>query len=452
LRNARRAFFLGVKIEFATTNVTPEKSAMTIPRFARSFDGFETVDFKEFLAVGRIEIHLRSTEQRFECSRCGEGLTVERGKYRLKLEHLPIAGVRAFVFLWRRKGYCRKCAKSRSEAISFIARETPHLTADYAWWIGRVCEIAPVSRVAELVGQNGLTTWRLDFRRLKQMLGLYKIPEVTEISVDEVYARKKPKFSGESRNRRFFTVISDLKTHRVIWVSESRDKEALDQFFILLGAEACSRIRVVAMDQHDDYAASVRDYCKNAEVVWDRFHIMQNFEEAVNDQRMALHEELGKEDDVKRLTRGRFRFLFLKRASYRTTEESTHIDSVLQANAQFAKLEIIKERMLTFFDEPDEAAAKLTFEQLGDWIWQADFAHLKKWYQNLERGWETLRKYFAYRVTTSVSEGLNNVIKMLKRRAFGYKNMYYFRLKIMQVCGYLNSRYISSHHQLLAQK
>jgi transposase len=53
------------------------------------------------------------------------------------------------------------------------------------------------------------------------------------------------------------------------------------------------------------------------------------------------------------------------------------------------------------------------------------------------------QNYFRYRVTSALSEGQNNVIKMLKRRAFGYRNMFYFRLKIMQCCGYLNSRFIN---------
>ena len=65
-----------------------------------------------------------------------------------------------------------------------------------------------------------------------------------------------------------------------------------------------------------------------------------------------------------------------------------------------------------------------------------------QWYRNFEKGWERIKNYFQYRVTSALSEGHNNVIKMLKRRAFGYRNMEYFRLKIMQVCGYLNSRYI----------
>ena len=65
--------------------------------------------------------------------------------------------------------------------------------------------------------------------------------------------------------------------------------------------------------------------------------------------RMQLHEEQAKGSDLQRLTRGQFRYVFLKRASQRTAKEKIHIDSVLEINDRFAKLEIIKERMLTFF-------------------------------------------------------------------------------------------------------
>ena len=123
----------------------------------------------------------------------------------------------------------------------------------------------------------------------------------------------------------------------------------------------------------------------------------------------------------------------------------------MQANEYFAKLELIKERMLSFFDQQTEEEAKKVFDEVGDWIFQAGFRPLMRWYKNLEQGWKTLRNYFRYRVSSALSEGHNNVIKMLKRRAFGYKNMEYFRLKIMQTCGYLNSKYIYHPNQLLTQ-
>lgn len=415
-----------------------------VPRFLRaSAPGFKILDVKEWLASGRIELVLeRDPEEPFCCHRCGGPLALERGKHRMRIEGMPILGLRSVFVFWRRKGHCSRCGKARSEAISFIAEESPHLTQEYAWWIGRLCEIAAVSRIAELLGRDETSTWRVDLRRMQRMLAHYKIPAVTHISVDEVYARKKPKFEGESRDERFFTVISDLKTRRVIWVSESRRKEALDQFFMLLGEKQCARIEVAATDQHEGYAASIREHCQNATHILDRFHLMQKFEEAVNDTRKMLHHEQGGGSELSRLTRGQYRFLFLKKANRRTETERQHVDDVLKVNAGFAKLELIKERMLTFFDQQDETEAKKIFDEIGDWIWQCRFTPLMQWYSRFEQGWDTVKNYFRYRVTSALSEGINNVIKMVKRRAFGYRNMEYFRLKIMQVCGYLNSRFI----------
>jgi transposase len=164
---------------------------------------------------------------------------------------------------------------------------------------------------------------------------------VTHIAVDEVYARKKSKFKDEDRDHRFFTVITDLNTRRVIWVAESRKKVALDQFFQLIGQEACKRITVVAVDQHDAYAASVKEHCKNAKVVWDKFHIIKNFEEAVNEVRKSLHSRLPSKSPLLRLTRGKYRFTFLKKASRRDKDEAQNIEAVVKENEDFAALEII---------------------------------------------------------------------------------------------------------------
>jgi transposase len=426
---------------------------MSIPRFLKkAFKGYDVLDVKEFLQEGLIEIYLgRREDKDWCCYRCGHVLSIERGKYRSCLEGMPVMGLRVWIYFWRHKGHCSKCNKARAEAVEFVSEETPHLTIDFAWWVGRMCEIAAISRVAELMQQDETTTWRLDFNRMKRMLARYRIPKVRKISVDEVYARKKPKYKGERRDDRFFTVISDLETHKVIWVSEGRSKEALDQFFILIGKEACDGIEVVAADMYQGFAASVREYCKKATLVWDRFHVMQIFEEAVNETRKTLHAEQDQGSDLHRLTRGKYRFMFVKKAIRRTEEEKSHIDDVLDANEYFAKLELIKERMLSFFDQPTEEEAKKVFEEVGEWIFQAGFNPLMSWYNNIEQGWKTLRNYFKYRVSSALSEGHNNVIKMLKRRAFGYRNMEYFRLKIMQMCGYLNSRFIFHPNQLLAQ-
>jgi transposase len=422
----------------------------SIPRFlSAATPGYEVIDVKEFISDGRIEVYLeRLADKPWRCFRCGETMHGGRGKHRMRLGGMPIMGLKTYIYLWREKGHCRNCSKARSEQIEFVSPESPHLMSDYAWWIGRLCEIATVSRVAELVEQDELTTWRLDYARMIQMLMYYRIPKVTRISVDEVYARKKPKFQGESRNKRFFTVVTDLDTHKVIWVTDGRDKESLDSFFKLIGKAACRRIKVVAADMHEDYGYSVREHCKNATLVWDRFHVMKRFEEAVNDTRKELHERFRKKSKMKELTRGKYRFLFLKKAKKRTSKEKTHIDKVLKDNEEFIKLELIKERMITFFDERDEYSARGVFWEVGDWIIEQDFGPLKRWWFELERKWKTLANYFKHRVTSALSEGINNVIKSLKRRCFGFRNMEYFKLKILQLCGYLNSRSIPTRKSI----
>ena len=414
---------------------------MRLPRFF-NFENYKVTDVKEFLTDGRVDIHLqRDFEFAPKCHRCGGAMGCNRGDHFMKIETLPILGLRTFLHFRRFKFDCGKCKKTRSEHVPFLSDLTPHFTADYAWWLGRFCEIAAVSRVAEFNSLDGMTTWRIDFHRMIAMLSHYQIPQARRLSVDEVYARRK-KRPGETRDDLFVTVISDLDTRKVIWVSDSRRREALDSFFTILGKAACEQIEVVAIDQHDGYKASIVDNCPNATVVWDKFHILQNFEEAVNETRKDLFESLDRYSPIKKMAMGRYRFNFLKRASHRNMEEQSHIDEVLRQNQEFAKLELIKERMLTFFNESDAQSAKSVFEEIGDWIWQAQFKPLMKWHNELEKNWDTLKNYFEWRVTTSLSEGINNVIKSIKRRGFGYRNMQYFKLKIMQVCGYLNSRFI----------
>lgn len=152
-----------------------------------------------------------------------------------------------------------------------------------------------------------------------------------------------------------------------------------------------------------------------------------------------------KKDDptIARLASGRNRFIFLEKDSRRTDKEKSVIKEVAEKNKKFFYLELIKERFLEFFNHNSIESALKVFCEVGDWIWQQQFKPLMQWFERFEKSLTTIQNYFKYKVITALAEAKNNVIKSVKRRAFGYRNMDYFRLKIMQVCGYLNSRYIS---------
>lgn len=419
---------------------------MKLPRFLKNLiPNFEIIDFKEWLKEGKIEIFLRKIDRDalMACRVCHGPLAQRRGHYRMKIKHLPLFNFECFIYLDRQKAYCPGCKKVRAEAIDFVSCETPHLSKEYSWWLGRLTEISTVSRVAELTGNDQNTLWRVDFDRMLKMVQNYKIPKVKRISVDEVHTRSKKRYSSEPRHKQYFTVVSDLDSGRVIWVSENREKAALDEFYALIGPERCKLIKVAAMDQFEGYRSSTIEHCPNAVVVWDRFHLMRNFENALNDERLEIIDRDKSNKSLKAKAGGRFKYIFLKRARYRGLSEKRSLNEVMKLNKDFYKLELIKEKFFLFFIQKSADDAQELLVELKRWITKNKFRHLGKWCENFIGGWETIKNYFTYRVTSALSEGQNNVIKAIKRRCFGFRNMTYFKLKILQVCGYLNSRYIS---------
>ena len=418
---------------------------MSLSEFVR-VDGYKITDTFKHLDKGYVLLALAPTAETAEkmfCYRCGGELGDEVSRHRLKLKYLPLFSYQTFFVLWRRKGHCVGCKKIRSERLSFISEVSPHLTKAYEKTIEELTEIAPVSGVAEISGEESSTIWRIDFRRMQRLLKLYKIPHATHISVDEVYARKKSR-EGDTRNDRFFTIITDMKTRKVIWVTDSRRKEGLDAFYQKIGPEACSKIQVVAQDQHEDYRQSTLQHCKNATIVYDKFHVLKSFNKALDEARKTIIKMSNLTNAKAKKFKGAFKYILMTKDSKRTPAERLSLEEAKKEINIFIDMEMIKEAVYRVFTEDTEKKAEDTFDQLGEWIRQAGIPELKKWYAHLARRWEHVAAYYRSPTTSALSEGVNNVIKTVKRRAFGYRNMAYFKLKIMQVCGHLKSKVLEN--------
>ena len=417
-------------------------SQMNIPLIFNTFPGFKPIDFKDYPSEGFAILRLegRPERQRF-CFRCGGELGELKRTYCLKLQHLRVMGLQVEVHLERECRHCPGCKKVRAEHLSFECEDSPHVTEDLAWYISRLTEATAVMAVSRLESIDKNLCYRIDKRILRRLLQGYQIPKVTRISVDEVYCRSPKQLEdGETRDDLFLTIIVDSTTRKVIWVSKSRRKEALDAFFKLIGEEACKRIEVVACDQHEGYSSSVREYCPKATIVWDRFHLVQHFNEALNEDRKEELDRQGITPEEQALLKGRNRFIFMKRAYERSDKEKKVIDEIAELNHKILQMEIIKERFHQVFLCKHETEAFVIMAEIYQWSWDCGAKHVWKWIAGI-RFEQRFLNYFLHPVTTSVSEGFNHVIKNLKRQGCGYRDMVYFGLKILQKAGYLNSRY-----------
>lgn len=418
-----------------------------LPYIFRSFQGFRTVDVKEFHSERRMELVLESEPDRVRlCDKCGHKLGNLHDRYWVRARHLKAFNWNVVVCFFREKRHCANCDKVRSEWIDWICPTSPHMTLELCWWINRLSEITSVMQVSKLECVDKMTCYGVDKYILQRLLQGYQIPNVSHISVDEVYARSPvQQKENETRDDLFLTVIIDHRTHKVIWVSQSRRKEALDTFFEMLGPEGCRNIKVVTCDQHKGYAESVAQYCPGADLVWDKFHLVQNFNEALNEERKKEWDkygdpEQGKEDD---LMHGRYRYIYLTKSKNRSERDRIHIKQVMSRNEKISYMEFIKEHFHKMFEEQDDMRAREMLNECYEWSIQAKAAELVKYFWSLMERNE-LWNYFKHRITSGVSEGVNRAIKTLKWQAYGYKDMHYFALKIMQKCGYLNSKHALS--------
>lgn len=416
------------------------RPSIYIPVVFRTFPGFKVRDLKEWRQDRRMEIILDKEEQKVHlCAVCQSELGAYHDGHWIKAKHMRMMDWVVEVTFFREKRHCPKCRKVRSEEIPFICPQSPHVTMDLAWWLNRLTEITSVLRVSYLERIDKKTCYRVDKWILARLLQGYKIPTVKKISVDEVYARgPKQLREGETRDDLFLTVIVDLNTHKVIWVSQSRRKEALDEFFILLGKEACEKIEVVATDQHDGYGLSVREHCPNATLVWDRFHLIQKFNDALNEDRREELSRIDPEGPMGDLMNNKYRFVFLARAYKRSETDKKHIGEVMRLNEKILNMEMIKERFHQVFDCNSKVEAEIVIAEVYQWAMDSKAWNVFNWIQQI-REQQTFWNYFLYKVTTGLSEGINRVIKGLKWQAYGYKDMFYFKLKILQKAGYLNS-------------
>jgi transposase len=171
-----------------------------------------------------MEIHFeRDSHTTAICNACGSRLGHYHDQYLMKVKHLRVFDWSVEVHFMRNKYKCIHCNKVRSEWIPWLCTTNPNLTMDSAWWLNRLTEITSVKQVSNLYSIDKMTCYKIDRHILQRLFQGYKIPDITHIGVDEVYARSPlQKEDGENRDDLFFTVIVDLRTHKVIWVSKSR--------------------------------------------------------------------------------------------------------------------------------------------------------------------------------------------------------------------------------------
>lgn len=392
----------------------------------------------DILSETNKEIHIKLEpykRKKFICSGCRQVHKIgQHGIEKTIVEDLPIFGKRVYLHVTKRRYKCPADKNIHIEETAWL-KKWSRVTKRFAEQINRLTAITTNQEAGWFFGLDDETVYRIDKEMLVEQYNAKLIPPpaAINISVDEVSYKKY---------HRYLTNVVDTDERVVIWNDKGRKTEVLDRYYDGIGEDNCKRIESVALDGARTFIGSTVKYAVNALIVYDKFHIMQKLNWAVD---MARKQELRKarkenNNELIDLINCKQRFILLKKKTNLTDKQADYLQKLCEINEPIYKAMILKESFLKVYDYqiPEEAQS-----YLENWIKDATLSTVET-FKILASSFKDKLQYiinwFRKKISSAISEGINNKIKRLKRMAYGYRDVEYFKLKIHQHCGYLNPR------------
>jgi transposase len=259
-------------------------------------------------------------------------------------------------------------------------------------------------------------------RDLSRRYAKPKLKGLRRIAIDEIAV-----FKGH----RYLTVVLDLESGAVVFVGDGKGGDALKPFWKRL-RRCKAKVEAVAMDMSPAYHDAVTTYLPKAKIVFDHFHVIKLFNDKLSDLRRSLYHRAT--DEQKKVLKGS-RWLLLKAPENLDPErnEEARLEEALKLNKPLATAYYLKEDLRQFWDQPGKTFAGAF---LTDWTRRAEASGirmLQEMAKTLESHREGLLAYYDYRISTGPLEGTNNKIKTMKRQAYGFRDLEFFKLKILAI-------------------
>jgi transposase len=315
---------------------------------------------------------------------------------------------------------CRRCGKIRQEKLGFA---DPRFSYSHAFerYALDLSKHMTIQDVARHLGISWDVIKEIQKRDLTRRFSRPCLKNVKRIAIDEISVLK---------GHQYMTVVLDMDTGAVIFVGDGKGGDALDPFWKKL-RRFRAKVKAVAMDMSPAYISAVLEHLSEATIVFDHFHVIKLFNDKLSDLRRDLYRET-KENLHKNVLKGT-RWLLLKNPENLDTQkkEKERLEEALKINEPLSCAYYLKEDLRQIWLQPNKETAERVFT---DWVKRAQSTSIKmlKKFANTLAGYKSgILAYYDYRISSGPLEGTNNKIKTMKRMAYGFRDMEFFKLKIM---------------------
>ena len=354
------------------------------------------------------------------CSGCGKHVGEIHELVERKIRDLPWSEYKATVIVELCRLRCPECGP-RIEKVAQLPSKAP-FSKRFEDAVGEACEGAAAIHVAKRFGISASTARAIDLRYLERWTASRRKPALKQMGVDELYLGKSQKF---------IMVVSNLETGEPLWFGLGRKKETLDEFFQKeLKYSQRRLIEAACVDMWPAFTSSIRQWAPQCAIVYDKFHVMQHANKAIDEVRRS---EFYRQGGWRRnLVKGK-RWLLLTRWRNLSEDSQKDLNQLFQLNRRIMKAFWLKESLEELWSQPNAIAAAT---YLDNWIrslrWQR-LPSFEKLAHLLQDHREGLLNYYKIKVRFGVVEALNGNLRILLRRGRGYRNLRYLLLKAQRM-------------------
>jgi transposase len=385
---------------------------------------------------GTVFLEIRETLRLWESARCPKdgGLVFCYDHTEvLTWRHLNVFQHRCEITCRLPRGKCRQCehvfrVRPPWEGLSM------HFSKEFEAFALLLMREMPVSKAAAMVGETDTRLWRMLFRQVDAAYAEADFSNVCCVGVDEMSVRK---------GHEYISVFADLVRKRVLFATEGKDHAVWLKFVEAFEKHNGHRhaITQVSMDMSPAYQKGVKETCRHAQAVFDKFHVIMNVNKAVDQVRRA-EVRLGGAGVWAALHKSQW--LWRKNPENLTEPEAARLAGIDQKSLRTAKAYQMRLVLQDIYRSATATVARQRFRVWCRWVRWVARQQPKNLLRSMVKVADLVEKHLAgilahwkWGVTNAFMEGLNSVFSATKRKARGYRSTTHLITMLYFVAGKL---------------
>lgn len=356
------------------------------------------------------------------CGLCGQRAPgYDPGKPR-RWQHLPVGSLRIWVEYTPRRVCCPDCGV-HVEAVPWAAHGS-RFTTSMEEYTAYLAQITDKTATSKLLGIAWETVGTIVERVVARHQDDTRFDNLRLIGIDEFSYRKR---------HRYITVVVDHERQRVIWAGRGKSGKSLAEFFNCLGEQRLEQIENVTIDMSAGYIKAITEQLPHAEMVFDRFPVQQLASDAVDEVRRAQVRAMADTEEGKALKNSRYALL---RNSWNMSDmDILKISEIQRTNKPLYRAYLLKESLAKALDYLQPKRARDALEGWLSWASRSRLKPFVKLARTIRKYKEGILAYIKDRATNGRVEGINNRLRMVARRAFGFHSAEALISMLFLCCG-----------------